>query len=151
MFQERMKSLMMQDRTRLRKIFQKYDERKFGSLTVDQFQQALADFGVDFDRQSAQDFMRKYSTLKQEISFDDFFQRLLGMPKDFFTMDFGREAVQKAKMLDASATVKPRKLPAGTTPDVLVHKAASYTQVIPIGPCSEANACCLPACLGWSE
>ena len=86
-----MKSLMMQDRTRLRKIFQKYDERKFGSLTVEQFQRALADFGVGMERQEAHDFMRKYSSMKSEISFDDFFQRLLGMPKDFFTMDFGRE------------------------------------------------------------
>jgi len=123
MFQERMKALMMQDRTRLRKIFEKYDKRKYGSLTLDQFNEALDDFGVEMDAEDAQSFMRRYSSHSHEITFHDFFHRLLGMPQDFFTMDFGREAKLKAKVNDSSnPALKPCRLPDGTSGTAVVTK-----------------------------
>jgi len=121
MFQERMKALMMQDRNRLRKLFEKYDKTKLGLLTTEQFWEALSDFGVEMSLEDTANFMRRYSSRPDIITFSDFFHRLLGMPQGFFTMDFAKAADAAQK-----ANINPSRLPEGTTHTALVKRFMNH-------------------------
>merc|ERR1712070_864419 len=107
----------MQDRTMLRKIFQKYDADNKGILTAPQFHGLSSEYlgELRLNQEEARDFMLQYTSGKPFMSFQDFFQNLLGFPHDFFTMKFEKKSPKK--VIDPGTLVK--KLPNSTTDDKL--------------------------------
>jgi len=88
MFSEKMKAIMMQDRGLLRKIFQKNDKDNKGVLNPTQFHDLGVEYELGLSPAESRNFMVQYTSGKPFMSFQDFFQNLLGFPHDFFSMKF---------------------------------------------------------------
>merc|ERR1712199_104120 len=89
MFNQRMQSIMMQDRKRLRHVFEQYDTGRTGRLSTDQFHAALQDLAgnqMDVDRDMAENLLKRFSSEPGYILFSDFVVNFLGLPEDFFSM-----------------------------------------------------------------
>jgi len=116
MFSEKMKAIMMQDRAQLRSTFTKYDTEKKGILTVPQFYAMCVDYDLGLSMDESKAFMAQFTSGKPFMSFQDFFQNLLGFPFDFFTMKLDQGATP-VKKIDPNDLVK--KLPPTTSEDTI--------------------------------
>lgn len=89
MFKQRMQAIMMQDRKRLRHVFETYDTAKSGQLSLDQFHAALVELAgteISIDRKLASQLMKRFSVMPGFILYAEFVQNFLGLPPDFFSM-----------------------------------------------------------------
>jgi len=103
MFQERMESIMLQNRQAVRSAWKKFDTKNSGELNLQQFQGMMQHFGIDLPLHQVQDFLCKVSEdCQPRMFFSDFLQNVLGLPHDFFSMKFtgpsADDALQKKKV-----------------------------------------------------
>jgi len=115
MFTEKMKAIMMQDRSLLRNIFAKFDTEKLGVLSVAQFHSLMKSVGIAISIPECKNFMLGFTGGKAYMAFADFFQNLLGFPHDFFQMKLTSVVPQKEK----PERDLVRKLPEGTDANML--------------------------------
>lgn len=113
MFSEKMKAIMMQDRGQLRKIFQKYDSDKKGILSAAQFHQLCCAYDLGLGEEESRAFLAQFTSGKPFMSFQDFFQNMLGFPYDFFQMKFADNQPKKQTKDKELVT----KLPPSTSDD----------------------------------
>lgn len=113
MIRERMEAIMMQDRSAMRNIYNRFDRKGRGYMNPHDFQTCISAFGVDIGLDESKKVMSKFCELPGKMSFNDFVCKFLGFPNDFFTMDL-------MKPEDSNSTGTQMKslrkvLPAGTS------------------------------------
>jgi len=113
MFQGRLQSLILQNRTQCRKLFRKWDPDNKGFVTAARFNGLLKDFGVDVSREESDSFIAKFVDVPTRVTFDELFFKIMGLPHDFFSMNFtdGEAIVDDA---GSRSQVRP-PLPKGTS------------------------------------
>jgi len=83
MLQQRMQSLVVQDKAQVQSLWQKFDSSGNGYLEMPGFLEALDYFGVQLEDNVAAKFMRKFVKNPNRITYEEFFVNLLGLPSDF--------------------------------------------------------------------
>jgi len=97
MFKERMQAVMLQDREKLRRVFQEYDVEHRGQLNLSQLHDAICKLcpGMKITKETSAVLMKRFSNEPGFILFQDFLQNFLGLPPDFFSMKFSMSEGEK--------------------------------------------------------
>lgn len=115
---ERMRARIMNDKSQLRKVFEKYDTDAGGTIDVEEFQAVLEDIGVPLTIEQARSFMKRLSGGPTQLSFAAMFGNLLGLPHKFFETTMNPKP-RKAANPTAAVYTMGKRLPSDTaTADV---------------------------------
>lgn len=122
MFRERIKSLVVQHRASVRKLWRSFgDPRDLGVITAAQFHTAVTELlGVTLGRADCDRLLRTFSERGDQITFHDFFHGLCALPADYFSVDMAKTH-RDTSGADSSRLYKQDEplLPRSTTIDAL--------------------------------